>query len=92
MGVRVDQLIAETSVRKIGPLRDIEDFVGRRLVNLTASGGPELSKNSEQRTLTTPIRSSDHEMHAGLDLKVHFGDQAVSVRRINWHIDKFDPV
>ena len=80
MGVRVDQLIAETSVRKIRPLRDIEDFVGRRLVNLTASGGPELTENSEQRTLSASIRTSDHEMHAGLDLKVHFGDEAVSVR------------
>ena len=90
--IRVDQLITESSIGKVRTLGNIEDLVSGWLVDNTTSSGPELTENTEERTLTTSVRASNHQVHARLNLKAHVIDESIAIRRNNWHIFKRDVV
>jgi len=90
--VGVDQLVTQGAVREVGSLRDVENLVSLGLVDGTSSGGPELSENTEERTLTAAVRASNHKVHAFLDLEAHLLDESVTIRGNNWDINELYPV
>lgn len=87
-GVRVDQLISESTVREVGSLGNVEDLVSSRLMDYTSSSRPEFTKNSEERTLTATVGASDHQVHARLDLKAHLSNKGVSVGGNDRHVSE----
>lgn len=90
--MRVDDLVSERSVGEVGPLRDVEDLLDGRLGELAALGGPELAEDSEEGGLSAAVRSGDEQVHAWLDLKVHFADELVTVRAVNRDVLKDDVI
>jgi hypothetical protein len=69
--VGVDKLVAEGTVWQVRALWDVEDLLNTRLAYRTTSCGPKLSKDAEEGALAAAVRTSDHEVHSGLDFKTH---------------------
>jgi len=61
-------------------------------VNHTSNCGPELSQNTEKRTLTASVGASDHQVHALFDLEAHLSDKSISVGGNNRHVGEDDIV
>jgi len=59
-------------------------------VNHTSNCGPELSQNTEKRTLTASVGASNHQVHALFDLEAHLSDKSISVGGNNRHIGEDD--
>ena len=81
--MRVDDLVSERTVREVRSLRDVEYLFDGGLGQRTRLGGPELTKDSEEGGLAATVRSGDKQVHARLDLEVHFADEFVTVGRVN---------
>ena len=90
--MRVDDLVSERSVGEVGPLRDVEDPVDFWLCELAALSGPELAKDSEEGGLAAAVRPGDEQVHAWLDLEVHFADELITVRAENRDVLKDDVI
>jgi hypothetical protein len=80
IGVGIDDLVSERTIRKIGSLRDIKYLLNRRLMESTSKQRPKLTKNSKERTLTATIRTSNHKVHTRFDLEAHLFNKSISIR------------
>jgi len=61
-------------------------------VDNTSSGRPELTENTEERRLTAAVRSSNHQVHARLDLETHLVNESIAIRRNDRHVFKHDVI
>jgi len=55
-------------------------------VDNTSSGRPKFTENTEERRLSTSIRSRNHQVHAFADLETHTSNESVAIRRNNRNV------
>lgn len=84
--VWINQLISKGTVWKVRSLRNIENLVNWWFVELTTVNWPELSHDSEKRTLSASVWTGDQKVHARADLEVHFIDEDIAIWGQDWHI------
>ena len=90
--VRVDNLVAKSTVGQVRSLWDVENLLNRWLSQSATLGRPELAKNSEEGGFAATVWSRDQKVHARLDLEVHLGDELVTIRAIDRDILEDDVI
>ena len=88
--VWIYKLITQCSIWQVRSLWNVENFFDCRFLNFTSSRWPQLSKNAEQRAFAATIRASYHQMHTWLDLKIHFWNKNIPIRRQNRYVFETD--
>lgn len=92
VGMRVNDLISESTRRQVWPLGDVEQFVHVRSFDDPPSYGPESTQCSEEGALAAPIGTTDHGAHASVDLQRQFLDQYITIGGNDGHLIKDDVV
>lgn len=82
--MRIDDLVSERASGQVGPLRDVENLVYRRLRQSATLRRPELTEDPEERGLAAAVGTRDEQVHSWLNLKVHLFNQLVTV----WTVDR----
>lgn len=90
--MRVDDLISERTIGEVRSLWDVENLLDGGLGQLAGSGRPEFTKDSEKGRLAASVRSGDKQVHARLDLEVHFRNELITVGRVNRDILEDDVI
>lgn len=92
MWVGIYQLIAQSAIWKVRSLWDIENLLSRGLVDSATGCGPQLTQDTEKTTLSTAVRSWDHQVHTRFDREAHFCDETVAIGWKNGDVNKLNPV
>ena len=58
-GVRVDDLVSESSIRQVRSLWDVENLIDGGLCQSAGFGWPELTQDAEQARFTAAVRAGD---------------------------------
>ena len=85
-------MVAKGAVRKVGPLRDVEDLLSRRLGERAALGWPELTQDPEEGRLAATVGTRNQQVHSWLDHEAHLGHEHVAVGAQNWNVLEDDVV
>ena len=88
----VYDLIPKSAGRKVGPLRNIKEFIDGGTVESATTDWPEPTEDSEERRLTAAVRSADDAIHSRRDLEIDFLDEHIAIGRDDRNSVEFDDI